>query len=155
MTPAQKAAYGDLGSVQNLAEALYTDTVMAAPARWIAAKAAASGAPAWLYHFSYVAVAQRGRVPGASHGSEIVYVFETGSKIAARGLNPQDQAVSSLMHSCWVGFAKTGRPACKSAPAWPAYTAEGDELMEFGVQSGVRTHFRKAELDADQQAAGR
>jgi para-nitrobenzyl esterase len=155
MTPAQKAAYGDLGSERNEAEALYTDTVMAAPARWIAGQAGASGAPAWLYHFSYVAAAQRGKVPGASHGSEIVYVFETGSKVAARAITPEDQALSSLMHSCWVGFAKTGKPVCKSGPAWPAYTAAADQLMEFGLTSGVRTNFRKPMLDADQKAAGR
>ncbi|HEX3366839.1 carboxylesterase/lipase family protein [Phenylobacterium sp.] len=153
MTPAQKAAYGDLGSDQNLAEALYTDTVMAGPARWIAGKAS-TGAPSFLYHFSYVAAAQRGKVPGASHGSEIVYVFETGGKVAARAITPQDQAVSSLMHSCWVGFAKTGKPACNSGPAWPAYDPASDHLMEFGVDSGVRTNFRKVQLDADQAAAG-
>jgi para-nitrobenzyl esterase len=155
MTPAQKAAYGDLGSEQALVDALYTDTVMGAPARWIAGKAAA-GAPSFLYHFSYVAAAQRGKVPGASHGSEIVYVFEAASRLgAARAAAPEDQAVSSLMHSCWVGFAKTGKPACKSGPAWPAYSPASDHLMEFGVESGVRTNFRKAQLDADQAAAGR
>jgi para-nitrobenzyl esterase len=54
-----------------------------------------------------------------------------------------------------VGFAKTGKPACKSGPAWPAYSPASDHLMEFGVESGVRTNFRKAQLDADQAAAGR
>jgi para-nitrobenzyl esterase len=154
MTPAQKAAYANLGSDQATADALYTDTVMAAPARWIAGKAS-SGVPAWLYHFSYVAAAQRGKVPGASHGSEIVYVFETGGKIAARAIQPEDQAVAGLMHSCWVSFARTGKPACKGGEAWPAYTPAGDQLMEFGVSSGVRGHFRKAQLDADEAARGR
>ena len=59
------------------------------------------------------------------------------------------------MHGCWVAFAKTGKPTC-GQPAWPAYTAGGDQLMEFADQSGVRTNFRKASLDlAEQrQAAG-
>jgi para-nitrobenzyl esterase len=154
MTPAQKAAYAGLGSDQATADALYTDTVMGAPARWIAGKAA-SGAPSFLYHFSYVAAAQRGKVQGASHGSEIGYVFETSGRLAARQITPEDQAVASLMHSCWVGFAKTGKPVCKSGDAWPAYTAADDQLMEFGVSSGLRTHFRKAPYDADEAARGR
>jgi para-nitrobenzyl esterase len=154
MTPEQKAAYQGLDSDQAVADALYTDTVMAAPARWIAGKAS-GGQPAYLYHFSYVAAAQRGKVPGASHGSEIVYVFETGGRIAARRITPEDQAVSALMHSCWIGFARTGKPACKGGEAWPAYTPAGDQLMEFGVSSGVRSHFRKAQLDADEAARGR
>lgn len=154
MTPAQKAAYGDLGSDQALIDALYTDTAMAAPARWIAGKAS-GGAPSFLYHFSYVASAQRGKVPGASHGSEIVYVFEAASRLGAgRMATAEDQAVSKLMHACWVGFAKTGKPACPGHD-WPAYAPATDQLMEFGVSSGVRTNFRKAQLDADEKAAGR
>jgi para-nitrobenzyl esterase len=55
------------------------------------------------------------------------------------------------MHACWVTFAKTGTPKC-GGQAWPAYTPAGDQLMEFGATSGVRTHFRKAQLDAEQAA---
>ncbi|MBS0362789.1 MAG: carboxylesterase/lipase family protein [Proteobacteria bacterium] len=153
MTSDQKAAYGGLGSDQATIDALYTDTVMGGPARWVAGKAA-TGAPSFLYHFSYVAQAQRGRVPGAGHGSEIVYVFGTASKILGREPAAEDQAMSSLMHSCWIGFAKTGRPACQGGQAWPAYDPGKDQLMEFGVSSGVRTNFRKPQLDADQKAAG-
>jgi len=40
----------------------------------------------------------------------------------------------------------TGAPKCGSQ-AWPAYSPASDHLMEFGATSGVRTHFRKAQLD--------
>jgi para-nitrobenzyl esterase len=153
-TPEQKAAYGALGSEQATAEAAYTDMVMGGPARWIAGKAS-TGAPAYLYHFSYVATAQRGKVPGASHGSEIVYVFGNGDKVPGRRLtSSQDKDMEALMHACWVAFAKTGKPTCGSGAAWPAYDPAADQLMEFGVDPGVRTNFRKAFLDADQKAAG-
>ena len=56
--------------------------------------------------------------------------------------------MGALMHSCWTAFAKTGKPTCASGPAWPQYQAGSDQLMEFGVGSGVRTNFRKATLDA-------
>jgi para-nitrobenzyl esterase len=60
--------------------------------------------------------------------------------------------MAALMHSCWVAFAKTGTPTCASGPAWPAYNPATDQLMEFGSQAGVRTNFRKAELDTAQTA---
>jgi para-nitrobenzyl esterase len=59
------------------------------------------------------------------------------------------------MHSCWVAFAKTGAPTCTGAPAWPAYAPGSDRLMEFGLTTGVREHFRKPQLDAQDRAAGK
>lgn len=40
------------GSEENTAEAVFTDSAMGAPARWIAAQVSRS-APAWLYYFSF------------------------------------------------------------------------------------------------------
>ena len=58
------------------------------------------------------------------------------------------------MHSCWVAFAKTGAPACASGPKWPTYATDTDQLLEFGTGGdAVRTHFRKAEMDAAEQKA--
>jgi para-nitrobenzyl esterase len=59
------------------------------------------------------------------------------------------------MHSCWVAFAKTGVPTCTGAPAWPAYAPGSDRLMEFGLATGVREHFRNPQLDAQDRAAGK
>lgn len=136
----------------------YNDGSAGAPARYFARHAAASGAPAWLYYFSYVREMSRATAPGAIHASEIPFVFDTLMRPTAYVAQPvqsaQDQAVASLMHACWVAFAKTGRPSCGKAP-WPAYTATGDQLMEFSGESGVRTNFRKASLDlAEQRQAG-
>ena len=120
----------------------FTDGFAGAPARWIA-RHEAGGAPAWLYYFSYVREDARAGSPGAAHASEIPYVFDW----PRAGPAAADRAMATLMHGCWVAFAKTGKPTCPSGQAWPAYTPEGDQLMEFGVDSGVRQHFRKPELD--------
>ena len=152
MTPDQKAAYSVLPSDDARLAAAFTDQVMGAPARWVAGKAS-TGAPSWLYYFSYVAGMQRDRLPGTQHGGEILYVFANGSKLFGRLLSDEDRAVEALAHSCWVGFAKTGVPACKDA-TWPAYTPTDDRLMEFGVASGVRQHLRRSFLDADEKAFG-
>jgi para-nitrobenzyl esterase len=161
---------------RNMPEATWTNwtnSQAGAPARFIAAKSA-TGAPSWLYFFSYVPEARRATSPGAAHASEIPYVFGGSTRppgapaptnVAATpgatpapaaapappAQTPEDIAMASLMHSCWVAFAKTGTPTCGSTP-WPAYTPATDRLMEFGAPSGVRTNFRKAELDAAQAA---
>ena len=61
--------------------------------------------------------------------------------------------MARVVHSCWVAFAKTGVPACSGAPPWPAYSRNADQLMEFGLSTGVRAHFRKPQLDAVQAHA--
>jgi para-nitrobenzyl esterase len=150
LTPEARQVYAnDASDDTALAQAIFTDSVMGAPAHWVAGREA-GGAPSWLYHFSYVASMQQGRVPGARHGSEIPYVFATGSALASRfgfTLSAEDIAMESLMHACWVAFAKTGKPECGSQP-WPAYTPANDTLMEFGPKTGPVSGFRKAQYDA-------
>ena len=135
------------------ARTAWTNAQAGAPARFIATKTA-KGQPTWLYFFSFVAEGRREGSPGAAHASEIFYVFGGMNPPVGGGSGPApeptaaDKAMASLMHSCWVSFAKTGQPKCASGPAWPKYDARQDQLMEFGVSSGVRTNFRKSELDA-------
>jgi para-nitrobenzyl esterase len=135
-----------------LARAVFTDRIMGGPARWVAARTAA-GKPAWLYHFSYVATRFRPAVTRAAHAAEIPYVFEYwGRRTPMSVVSEQDRQVAALMHACWVAFARTGVPKC-GAEAWPAYDPARDELMEFGDRSGVRAHFRKSRLDAQEAVA--
>jgi para-nitrobenzyl esterase len=142
---AEEAAKGD----DALVRAVFTDRVMGGPARWVAAKAA-GGQPAWLYYFSYVGGRFRPAMTRAAHAAEIQYVFEYwGRRTPMSVVTDEDRAMAKLMHACWVAFAKTGAPRCGGEP-WPAYTPARDQLMEFGAESGVRTHFRKAQLDAQQ-----
>lgn len=133
---------------------MFTDRLFGAPARWVAARAA-SGKPAWLYHFAYVGSRFRpAGVTRAFHAAEVQYVFEYwGRRTPLSAVAEDDKAMATLVHGCWVAFAKTGTPKCPSGPAWPAYTPRGDPLMEFGADSGVRVGFRKSRLDAQEAAA--
>ena len=154
-TPDLRAAYrDDATSDEALARALFNDSFMGAPARWIAARASAR-APAWLYYFSYVPERQRGTRPGTNHASEVPFVFDSLDAVPGRTplITPSERAEATLTHGCIVGFARTGRPQCPNGQAWPAYTPGGDQLLEFGDPAGVRTHFRKAQLDAQEAAA--
>ena len=131
------------------ARAVFTDRVMGGPARWVAAETS-GGKPSWLYYFSYVGSRFPASKTRASHADEIQYVWDYwGRRTPPSMVSAKDQQVANLMHACWVAFAKTGAPKC-GTEAWPTYTPAGDQLMEFGKESGVRTHFRKAQLDAEQ-----
>lgn len=128
----------------------WTDAQANAPARFIADKTA-GGKPTWLYHFSYVPAARREGSNGAVHAAEIPYVFNGSNRNpppAGYAPTAEDTAIANVMHACWVAFAKTGKPTCNTTAKWPAYSAKIDQLYEFGATSGVRTNFRKAELDA-------
>jgi para-nitrobenzyl esterase len=131
------------------ARAVFTDRVMGGPARWVAAETS-GGKPSWLYYFSYVGSRFPASKTRASHADEIQYAWDYwGRRTPASMVSAKDQEVANLMHACWVSFAKTGVPMCGSQ-AWPAYAPASDQLMEFGKDSGVRSHFRKAQLDAEQ-----
>jgi para-nitrobenzyl esterase len=145
---AARRAYGEALAPEEFARQAMGDTWFVAPARWLAG-AAAGGAPSFLYHFSYVAEARRGVVPGAGHGSEILYIFQTWRQFPALRavLNATDDKFSRDISACWVAFAKSGRPACPLANGWPAYDPSTDRLFEFAAVSGVRTGFRKPQLD--------
>jgi para-nitrobenzyl esterase len=151
------AAYADVASdPAKLAQAMFTDKAMGAPARWFAARASAK-AGAWLYEFSYVRVVRKGKIPGANHTSENPYVFDTQMIVPnyASEIVDQDRVVAAFMHSCWVGFAKTGRPTCRVGDTvWPAYTPKTDALMDFDSPPTIVTHYRQPQLDAQQAAAG-
>jgi para-nitrobenzyl esterase len=153
---AVKAAYPDLTSdPAKLAQAMFTDGTMGAPARWFAAQASKK-AGAWLYEFSYVRVGRRGKIPGANHTSENPYVFDTQMIVPnySAEIVDEDRAVAGFMHSCWVAFAKTGKPGCDAdgLGAWPAYDPAKDQLLDFDTKPTIVTHYRKAQLDAHQAA---
>jgi para-nitrobenzyl esterase len=125
---------------------LFTNGQGVAPARWIA-RQEASGAPSYMYFFSYVRDSDRATAVGAAHASEIPYAHDTLTRPNGPAPSAGDQTVATQMHSCWVAFAKTGAPKCASGPAWPAYDPRTDQIYEFAAKPTVLTSFRKAELD--------
>jgi para-nitrobenzyl esterase len=155
------ALYPDNGQGDAALRALYGDRFFGAPSRWVAAQAAPR-AKTYLYRFSYVPEHDRRRLPGAPHGSEIAFVFDSWDRLggavldqlagSASGPTPQDRDMTALIHGCWVAFAKTGAPDCPPAPAWAAYSTATDQLMEFDVQSALRGGVAKARFDALERA---
>jgi para-nitrobenzyl esterase len=169
------ALYG--GDPLKTAMGLMTDAMVTGPDRFLAREMAATGAPVFLYHFSYVPAAQRGSVPGAAHSAELAYVFGNlptdapgfaggGPALDPGGLgqmtrthefqamtdpsssSPEERRLSNAMMAYWVAFAKTGDPGEAGGARWPRYTLAADQLLEFGADGiHARAGFEKARLD--------
>jgi para-nitrobenzyl esterase len=148
-----RVTYGAMDDAQ-LGRQIFADASFLAPARWIAARAS-SGAPSWLYHFSYTIERMRGEAPGARHGAEIPYVFQswTAMPMIDGLLSNADRQFARTISACWVAFAKSGQP-CAGGPQWPKYDATSDQLLEFGPDIAVRAGFRKTQLDVHQPRFG-
>jgi len=113
-------------------------------------KYAQRGAPAYMYIFKH---ANESLIPGTQfkmgtpHAMEITYKFYNvrppgqGGGNAGGGLMAiSDQSSVKAAHNMaemWSTFARTGRPAAKGEPAWPAYTAANRATMEIDAQCRV------------------
>ena len=66
---------------------------------------------------------------GTVHTGEIPYVF--GTLEAPATYTQQDRALSDLVMSYWVNFARSGDPNGPGLPTWPNYTKSKDLMMRF------------------------
>ncbi len=132
-----------------LGYAIYTDEHVNAPARWFAAAQARRGAPVYLYIYSYVS-SFRANQPGAAHGEELPYVFDSWDKVPelASLVNHEDRRMTKIMHDCWVAFARTGHPRCADVPEWPTYEGTSGWTMELGAAPQLRQHYRQTQYAA-------
>ena len=92
---------------------------------------AGQGVPAYTYNFDISAAS----FLGACHGSELPYVFGTGTQLTA---GSQQAAASALMERYWTRFASKGDPSGGSDPAWPSFSASSNQRMQFTLAGPER-----------------
>ena len=90
------------------------------------------GQPAYLYQFVRTPASAPGKTNGgASHASELAYVFNNldkprevpdNSDPAVVSQSAPDVKLADQISSYWVNFAKTGNPNGGGAPTWPQVT---------------------------------
>ncbi len=108
-------------------------------------RSAAGAAPVYFYMLDWVTPVLDGKryVP---HALDIGMIFDNVAKSESMsGTGPEAQAIADQMSESWLAFAKTGNPANKNLPEWPAYTAADRNMMVFRTQPGVEKDIRAAE----------
>jgi para-nitrobenzyl esterase len=117
--------------------AITTDQMRVASIRLAERKAAAGGAPAYMYLFTWESKASWGRLKSA-HTFEIPFVFNN----AAMPLRlfrdaPERFRLAAEMSGAWAAFARSGNPDHAGIPHWPAYDAKDRATMIFGKETHV------------------
>ena len=113
------AAFSDDPS--RLRQAIYSDMLMAEPARFVANAHTAQGQPVWYYRFGYVADSKRGEWPGAPHATDIPYFMDTVSARYGDVTTEDDREAAAQMSDYVVSFVKIGDPSEAAAPDWLRY----------------------------------
>jgi para-nitrobenzyl esterase len=116
---------------------MFRDTTFAWPTwAWARLQSRTGKAKVFVYYFSH-----RPPYPnmpqfkdwGASHGSEMSYVF--GNFTGGVTPSADDKAVADQVSSYWVNFAKTGDPNGLGLPAWPAFADADQQVMNLNDPS--------------------
>lgn len=79
-----------------------------------------AGSTSWMYFFTHQPPTPVGKMLGAYHAAEIVYVF--GNRLPD---NKLDRDLSDLLQHYWVNFATYGTPNGPDAEIWPRYGKRG------------------------------
>ena len=132
-----------------LRNAVGADAFFVGPERFDAQILSSQGASVWEYRFSYVPIPARKLLPGAPHGGETPFVFDSKTWYTAKmNLTPEDEQMAHKMSTYWANFVKTGDPNGAGLPNWPSYQSSTDMLMDFSENGPVaKTDPWKERLD--------
>lgn len=110
---------GGATTTKQLARAVGADVTMQEPARFVARRLAALGAPVWRYRFDYVPVALRPDMSSTPHAGELAFLFDQLDARYGRRVAAPDRAVARTFHGYVANFARTGDPNGAGLPPWP------------------------------------
>jgi para-nitrobenzyl esterase len=127
----------DRNSVHDVGIRVASDRSQVEPARHVARILTKQGQPVYLFRFSYVAESMRSQWPGATHASEVPYVFDTVKARYGDALTTADQAMAEATIDRWVAFAKTGKPEINGKPAWKPFDPDHELIFNFTAKGLV------------------
>jgi para-nitrobenzyl esterase len=110
-------------------------------------KAAAGGAPAWMYLFTWQSDFMGGLFK-AAHALEIPFVFDNAETTPITGARPDRRQLAELLSETWLAFARNGDPNHPAIPAWRPYGVERRDTMILDVPCRAEQAPRQEELDA-------
>jgi para-nitrobenzyl esterase len=147
-TDEEAKAMGALAAREGLVEA--------GTRNWAMAQRKTGTAPFYMYMFARVHPFAPGveffdtpQKIGAYHTSDVPYWFGTQDAFnkfrTTRLWSEFDRALSERMMDTLIAFARTGDPAT-AATAWPQWTPDQQQYLEFGDDTGVR-YENRARMD--------
>jgi para-nitrobenzyl esterase len=109
--------------------------------------ASAAGVPTWMYTFdipiNIPGITGPNFFLGASHGSELPFVFGTSPQLAT---DATQASMSKLMQRYWTRFAAMGNPNGGMDLDWPSFSATSDQRIQFTLEPPtIVQDFRKPE----------
>lgn len=121
-------------------------------------KAQQNGAPVYLYNFGYKSDM---KIPGTDyemgtpHAMDISFKFNNEvppkegeqPRMGFGGSKPDRYIASHKMAELWTTFARTGVPAAKDVPEWPAYNLKKRATMRIDANCEIINDRYKIELD--------
>jgi len=123
-----------------LEDAIFGDLIILSQARYVSDNWSNISSPVWHYNMSYVAADRRDSQPGVAHADDIAFVMRS---LDTELDNPtaDDLAMSNLMSSYWVQFARTGNPNHPDLPPWKEYLGPDGTVMLFSDAPHSETGF--------------
>ncbi|HSU52260.1 MAG TPA: carboxylesterase family protein [Segetibacter sp.] len=118
-----------------------------------------NGAPAYLYNFGYkseVKIPGTDYAIGTPHAMDISFKFnneqppkngEPAKPSFFGGNRPERFTASHNFAELWTTFARTGKPAVKDGPVWPAYNLKDRPTMRIDSKLEVINNRFKEEVE--------
>jgi para-nitrobenzyl esterase len=133
----------DAGQIRSAVIRLTGDLSFVSEARAFARAHSAAGQPTFRYQFSRGSKGGFLQSLGAHHGAELAFLFQRPMGRDDAG----EMRMSRTLGRYWINFAKTGNPNGRDLPAWPAYRAGTEELVDFAEDVHVLKGDRNDQLD--------
>jgi para-nitrobenzyl esterase len=134
----QRYPAGDDAEAKRSSRTLFGDELFAGGVL-AAARAQATVAPTFVYHFAHpqpFAAGQRFAEAdpagdlGVFHSSDYPFVFGT-TRVLSRDWSADDDRVTALMQGAWCRFARTGDPNGGALPHWPTFEDGRPTVLEL------------------------
>jgi para-nitrobenzyl esterase len=110
-------------------------------------KAGLNAAPVYMYLFTWQSPVMDGKYK-AMHCMELPFVFNNIERCKEMtGGTKEALALADKVSAAWISFARSGNPAHKGLPAWPAFNATNTATMHFNNQCVVKPQLDKELFD--------
>jgi para-nitrobenzyl esterase len=105
------------------------------------------GAPVYMYEVAFSTPVDGGRW-GSPHSVELPLIFGTISEAPSIVQDtPAARAVGYQMRSCWVNFARHGRPHNPTIPAWKPFSRAERPALQFDWKTQLVNDYRGKDRD--------